>query len=101
MKLLFKNKREKMDKNKLDLKKVYNIASTIGDEFVRAVEEHGFPTFHSYHEGYAVLKEELDELWEEVKKYPKQNKFKLKEEAIQIGAMALRFIYDLLEKEKK
>jgi len=23
-----------------------------------------FPNFHSYHEGYAVLKEEVDELWD-------------------------------------
>jgi len=29
---------------------------------------HKFPKFNSAHEGYAVIKEELDELWELVKK---------------------------------
>ncbi|MBA7577647.1 hypothetical protein ES708_19500 [subsurface metagenome] len=90
-----------MDKRELDLKRIYNISTAIGDEFVRAVEEHGHPYFNSYHEGYAVIKEELDELWEEVKKYPNQDNKNLKKEAIQIGAMALRFVYDLLDREKK
>ena len=54
-----------------------------------------FPKFVSYHEGYAVLKEELDELWDEIK--GSQNKDRLREEAIQVGAMAIRFINDLLE----
>ena len=85
----------------LDLKKIYNISASMGDEFIRAVNKYGFPCFNSYHEGYAVIKEELDELWEEVKKYPKQDNDNLKKEATQIGAMALRFIYDLLQKESK
>ena len=85
----------------LDLKKIYNISAEMADEFVRACEIHGFPFFNSYHEGYAVIKEELDELWEEVKKYPKQDNENLKKEAIQIGAMALRFVYDLLSKDHK
>jgi len=85
----------------LNIPRVYTIATEIADEFVRAVEKYGFPEFHSYHEGYAVIKEELDELWEEVKKYPKQDNENLRKEAIQIGAMALRFIYDLLQREGK
>jgi hypothetical protein len=51
---------------------------------------------HSYHEGYAVLKEELEELWGEIKRREPDND-KLFKEAIQVGAMALAFIYELLE----
>ena len=51
-----------------------------------------FGPFHSPHEGYAVIKEELDELWEEVKRNdgPRQ-----REEVIQLTAMGLRYLYDL------
>jgi len=53
--------------------------------------------FHSYHEGYAVILEELDELWDECKK-KEPDKQKLAEEAIQVAAMALRFIAELTTK---
>ena len=56
-----------------------------------------FPPFHSGHEGYAVIKEELDELWEEVKKKqstPGRAEAMYKE-ALQVAAMALRFMVDL------
>lgn len=50
--------------------------------------------FNSNHEGFSVLKEEVDELWDEVKrKHP--SKEQMREEAVQIGAMALRFINEL------
>ncbi len=50
--------------------------------------------FNSVHEGFAVLKEEVDELWDECKrKHPAKEQ--LREEAVQIGAMALRFINEL------
>lgn len=60
-------------------------------EFLRATRKFG--TFASAHEGYAILLEEVDELWEEVKKgsSPKY----LQDEAVQVGAMALRFIIDV------
>ena len=55
-----------------------------------------FPNFHSPHEGYAVILEEVQELWDEVKKvkYPvTENSFKLMEkECIQVAAMAIKFI---------
>ncbi|MBU2685875.1 MAG: hypothetical protein KKF27_21750 [Gammaproteobacteria bacterium] len=59
--------------------------------------ENKFPAFNSGHEGWAVIKEELDELWEEVRNYPASDKRRMKKEAIQVGAMALRFIVDLCE----
>ena len=50
--------------------------------------------FNSQHEGYAVIKEELDELWDAIKTHAPGHE--LAKEAIQISAMAERFIADLL-----
>jgi hypothetical protein len=55
-----------------------------------------YPRFHSAHEGYAVLLEEVEELWDEVKKSPKKrDPAAMREEAIQVAAMALRFLVDV------
>lgn len=69
----------------------------VRSELDRAMAMH--PTFNSKHEGYAVIKEELDELWDAVKRTktatdPKQNG-PLRQEATQIAAMAIRFLIDL------
>ncbi len=70
------------------------ILHDIKKEFVSASQK--FDSFKTYHEGYAVILEELDELWDEIKakKHSHEN---MKKEAIQVAAMALRFIYDLLD----
>ena len=69
------------------------IITDIRQEFERATEKH--KTFNSAHEGYAVLLEEVDELWEEVKKkYEKRDGTKMRKEAVQVAAMAIRFIVD-------
>ena len=55
--------------------------------------------FVNQHEGYAVLLEEVDELWHEVKK--NQRNYDLAEqrkEAIQVAAMAIRFATELTPK---
>lgn len=53
-----------------------------------------FPPFHSAHEGFAIIKEELDELWDIVRiSGSTPDDWAL--EAIQVGAMALRFLVDL------
>ncbi len=57
-----------------------------------------FPPFNSSHEGYAVLAEEVDELWDDVKA---DNVDHAIEEAIQVGAMALRFIADMRMKRAR
>ena len=60
-----------------------------------------FPPFTSAHEGYAILKEEVDELWDEVKKKPSlRSNMALEKEAIQVAAMALRFLVDVCYKGK-
>lgn len=57
-----------------------------------------WPAFRSVHEGYAVLLEEVDELWFEVKaKTP--DKAKLREEALHVAAMALRIAAELAPRE--
>lgn len=56
-----------------------------------------FPKFASEHEGYAILLEEVDELWEAVKLNQKNpERFpRIEKECIQVGAMALRFLHDM------
>lgn len=57
-----------------------------------------FPPFNSAHEGFAVLLEEVDELWDEVKKSPgKRSLADIRTEAQQVGAMALRLIEDICD----
>ena len=52
-----------------------------------------FPTPEkSNHEGYAVVLEELDEAWDEIKR---NDSVKARKEMIQVAAMAIRFIADL------
>lgn len=52
-----------------------------------------FGPMASAHEGWAVIQEEVDELWEEVK--GTQDARRMREEAIQIAAMAMRFVMDV------
>ena len=65
-------------------------------EVTRARSLH--PAYHSGHEGYAVILEELDELWEEVRKRH-QDKEAMRREAIQVAATALRFVVDVCGEE--
>jgi hypothetical protein len=56
-----------------------------------------FPKFNSGHEGYAVIKEELEELWDEIKASPDSREITVKmvDECIQVSAMLLAFYMDL------
>jgi hypothetical protein len=57
---------------------------------------HPFANLHSPHHGYALLLEEMDELWDEVKKKNiARNPWAMREEAMQIAALAIRFMVDL------
>lgn len=66
----------------------------IENEFLRASDL--YPDLHSNHEGYAVIKEEVDELWDAIKKCKdiKGNK-EIRSELIQIGAMVIRYLDNL------
>lgn len=48
----------------------------------------------NYHEGYAILLEEVDELWTEIKAKV-IDPAKVRKEAIQVAAMALRIAAEL------
>ena len=66
----------------------------IVDEYKGATQKFG--AFHSAHEGYAIILEELDELKDEVfKQHPQRTKERLRAEARQVAAMALRFMVDV------
>lgn len=78
-------------------KKLTKIFMEIEEEFMSATKKFG--TFHNAHEGYAVLLEEVDELWENVKlnqSNSRRNKL-IHSEAIHVATMALRLIYDCCE----
>lgn len=54
----------------------------------------------SAHEGYAVLLEEVDELWEEVRGNKRDMiayKAAMRAEAVQVAAMALAFIVEVCD----
>jgi len=57
-----------------------------------------FPTdFHNQHEAYAVILEEVDELWEEIKKNHKKYDLPAqRKEAAQAAAMLTRLMVELL-----
>ena len=71
-----------------------SIQGLIQEEYKTASSK--YPPFNSTHEGYAVIQEEVDELWDLVKanKGIKGNQ-EFKKECIQIASMAIRFINDL------
>lgn len=77
---------------------VQKTASAITDlrrEYLEARQRFG--DFNSAHEGWAVIKEEMDELWTEVKdnKRPDyERKPAMRKEAQQVAAMALAFMVE-------
>ena len=60
------------------------------EELIRATEIYG--PLNSSHEAYGVLLEEVDELWDEIKK---NDITKAREEALQVAAIAIRFLMDI------
>jgi NTP pyrophosphatase (non-canonical NTP hydrolase) len=77
---------------------VLKVAKEAADQCVDAMEN--WPAFNSAHEGYAVLFEEVDELWDEVRKKQKNREVSLmKKEALDIAAMAIRFAVEVCNEE--
>lgn len=56
----------------------------------QAVADH--KPFNSPHEAYGILKEEVDECWDAIKDDDIEQ---ARKEAIQVGAMAIRFLMDI------
>lgn len=69
----------------------------IKSEVLRAKSKYP-ENFNSHHEAYAVVKEEIDEYWDEVKKNDKTRDLaKMRTEAIQSAAMLVRHVTELLK----
>lgn len=69
----------------------------VDDEVRRARAKHPRP-YGSSHEGYAVLLEEVDELWDEVKNRTDERSYAaMRKEAVQIAAVAIRFIEEVCD----
>lgn len=73
-------------------KRIDAVLREVRDELRVASVDH--PPMRSAHEGYAVILEELDELWAEVKSNVGTAP-DAANEAIQIAAMAVRYVVDL------
>ena len=66
------------------------------DEIHRARAQHA--PMRGAHEGWAILREEVDELWDEVKDRRRDTQA-MRTEAIQVAAMALAFVVEVCEIE--
>ncbi|GAH19263.1 unnamed protein product [marine sediment metagenome] len=77
----------------IERKDYVNLASSsfIG-AYYKAREIHA--PMQSLHEGYAIIKEEFDELWDEIKRYPNHKNSDVRKEAIQMGAMIIAFLVE-------
>lgn len=84
--------KELKEKDRIELSDFEHIIIDIQNELIEAINK--FPSFNSYHEGYAVIKEEVDELWDEIKK-KNHDKNNLLKESLQVATMAIRFILDM------
>lgn len=73
-----------------------DILEQIRDEYTGAIRK--WPAFNSAHEGFAVIAEEVDELWDHVKTNQKRRDLNaMRKEAIQVSAMALRFAIEVTD----
>ena len=84
-----------MDKHYISEHSLGVINQAVLDEFRKATRKFG--RFHNAHEGYAVLLEEVDELWEAVKlnQNNPEREDRIMSEATQVAAMAIRLLHDV------
>lgn len=79
---------------------VEEIIDAIRKELMEAAYVYG--PMASAHEGLAIINEEFDELKEWVWMKPAlRNKADMKKEAVQLAAMSIRFIFDILGRDKE
>jgi hypothetical protein len=87
----------------VDNQRLITILSDVEDEFKSAVAT--FPPFNSAHEGWAVIYEELVvELFNAIiankgGTRTTDNPDAMRKEAIQVAAMAVRFVHDICDRE--
>jgi hypothetical protein len=82
-----------LDKVKLENEKLHDIMHEVYEELKKAMTFH--QSMFDAHQGYAIILEELDEAWLEIKCNDKK---RTREEMIQVAAMAIRFLHDVSDK---
>jgi len=75
---------------------IQKVMQEVTEEYKRAASK--FAPMHSAHEGWAVIKEEFDELWNAIMKNDAVN---MHEEAVQVSAMGIRFLIDVVYANRK
>jgi flagellar hook-associated protein FlgK len=74
-----------------------DVISDVREEVIRAEELH--KPINSLHEGYAVIAEELDEFWDQVKRKARdRDPVAVRTELIQTAAMCVRTITNVLDR---
>lgn len=66
----------------------------VREELDRATQN--FPAIRSPHEGYAIIREEFEELWDEIKAN-RGTTDRAVSEAVQTAAMAIRYLTDVCD----
>jgi hypothetical protein len=69
------------------------VLDDVREEVLKAMKKH--KPINGPHEGYAVLLEEVDELWDEVKP-DRGRQESARKEAIQVSAMGIRYVLDVI-----
>ncbi|OCZ54326.1 hypothetical protein [Dehalobacter sp. TeCB1] len=75
-----------------NLEEITGVMSLMAGELIDANEK--YPLFASAHEGYGVMAEEFQELFDEIRKKKPDYKA-MHDEAIQLGAMCMKFILSM------
>jgi hypothetical protein len=77
---------------------ILGVANEVSRELERSTHLHG--PMRGVHEGASVIREEFDELWDEIKINPTKDHDCLRrrrKEAIQLAAMAMKFVIDVCD----
>jgi NTP pyrophosphatase (non-canonical NTP hydrolase) len=80
--------------NPLTLSDIDACFADIREEIIRAKTKHP-GNFHGPHEGYAIALEEVDELWDEIKKDGGGRDLAARKEAMQAAAMFVRYMAEV------
>lgn len=79
---------------------IHDAAYSFAFELLMARKKHG--PFLSAHEGYAVILEELEEVWQIIKTQEAERDYeKLRKEIVQCGAMCLAFLIEIVDTENR
>jgi len=76
----------------MNTERIDEVLAAVRIELLKACEHHA--SMHSPHEGFAVIQEEVDELWQRVKTDLGRDEY-ARSEALQIAAMGARYVLDI------